>query len=82
MVLLTGNGSRSVSKSVALSTGKWKVTENDWTWAYSSTTDGKSITKTIANGDKFEFVNEKKMDLPLHDEAKVENSMKGVSVNE
>ncbi len=79
-VLLTGNGSGSVSKSVALSTGKWKVTENDWSWAYSpSDSNGKSIVKTIANGDKFEFSNVKKTNLPLHDEAKVENTMEGVS---
>jgi len=82
-ILLTGNGTDNVSKMVALSTGTWKVTENDWTWAYSSTdTNGKSITQTIANGSRFEFVNVKNTGLPLHDEAKVENSMVGVSSNE
>lgn len=82
-ILLTGNGTDNVSKMVALSTGTWKVTENDWTWAYLSTdANGKSITKTIANGSRFEFVNVKDTDLPLHDEAKVENSMEGVSSNE
>ena len=73
-VLLTGDGEATVSKTVALATGKWKVTETSWTWAYTSS-NGKSITKQIVNGDSFEFVNTKKETLPLHDEAKKENSM-------
>ena len=81
-ILLTGisNDGQAVSKRVALTSGEWTVTETSWSWSYDLTTPASesSITQPITSGSVFKFVNKKKTTLPLHDEAKVENTMQGV----
>jgi len=81
-ILLTGvsDDGQAVSKRVALTSGEWMVTETNWSWSYDLTTpaSGRSITQIITSGSEFRFVNKKKTTFPLHDEAKVENTMQGV----
>ncbi|MBE6334492.1 MAG: hypothetical protein E7071_06705 [Bacteroidales bacterium] len=79
-IIMTGDGSASVKKMVAVTVGDWTVSEIGWSWTY--TADKTSITKNIASEANrvFEFTNVKKdhTTLPMNDEAIKINVMGGI----
>lgn len=79
-IILTGNESGdAVSRTIAVNSGKWIVTETGWSWNYSS--ENKSITRDITSKSTykellFSFTNEIRTDTPLNDEDVVGNIFK------
>ena len=73
-LLVTGNGGE-LTKKVALYSGKWKIEETGWSWAYDSPASiTRSITGSSTAQDKiFVFENQKREGLPLHHEDIVVN---------
>ncbi|MBQ6574146.1 MAG: hypothetical protein IIX41_07505, partial [Bacteroidales bacterium] len=79
-----GNGEiPAVSKKVAVTAGKWTVTETPWSWTYTPSVT--SITKDDVadiNQRNFVFSNTKKnTKLPLNHEKGVSNTMGGSANN-
>lgn len=82
-IILTGDGSESVTKKAAVTAGEWTVSETGWGWTQNLTDlegntipDG-SITKDIAEEENrlFVFKGTKKSDLPMNHEDIVINIM-------
>ena len=73
-LLVTGNGGE-LTKKVALYSGKWKIEETGWSWAYDSPASiTRSITGSSTAQDKiFVFENQKGEGVPLHHEDIVVN---------
>lgn len=62
-IIITGDGSDSISKKVAVTAGTWSITETDWSYAYNLTItdenvqdDGKTITKDISDEEDRQFI--------------------------
>ena len=62
-IIITGDGSDSISKKVAVTAGTWSITETDWSYAYDLTItdenvqdDGKTITKDISDEEDRQFI--------------------------
>lgn len=83
-IIITGDGSDSISKKVAVTAGTWSITETDWSYAYDLTItdenvqdDGKTITKDISDEEDRQFIfagSRKSADaLPLNHEDVVVN---------
>lgn len=76
-VIITGDGSESITKKVAVTAGEWTIQETDWTWTYEITDENgtelpdRKIVRDIAdeNNRLFVFRGTSKTSLPLHHES-------------
>ena len=73
-VIVTGNGSEYVSKQIAVTAGKWRITEANWGYTYDITDKtgnnhpNKPLDVADSNQRLFTFENSKKSGLPLNHE--------------
>lgn len=73
-VIVTGNGSEFVSKQIAVTAGKWRITEDNWGYTYKITdktgNNHPNDPMDVVDSTKrlFTFETEKKQGLPLNHE--------------
>jgi hypothetical protein len=76
-IIMTGDGSESITKKVAVTAGEWTIEETGWSWTYEVTDENgtelpdRMIVRDIAdeNNRLFVFRGTSKTSLPLHHES-------------